>query len=89
MPIDATPGIDGPAKEAAGLGDADHGRREQIVEGELKIRLSSEEEMSLARMPATHRECGSSPGGRGGGRGPAMSFAGAVVKSGEANAVGR
>ena len=29
----------------------------------MKIRLSSEEEMSLVRMPATYRECGSSPGG--------------------------
>ena len=57
------PGIDGPAMEAAALGDADDGRRPQMGEGELNMRLSSDVEKSFARMPATHQECGSSLAG--------------------------
>ena len=76
--------------EAAAVADADDGRRQQMGEGELKMRLSSDVEMSLARMLDTQRECGPLPGGgRGGGLGPAMRFGGAAVKSGGVNGVGQ
>ena len=83
------PGIDGPAVEAAAVADADDGRRQQMGEGELKMRLSSNGEMSLARMLDTQRVQSVAGGGCGGGLGPAMRFGGAAVKSGGANGVGQ